>query len=109
VAAAEMAFAGGVGLTLRLSDLPRDASCGDVVAVGNAVALFSESSGRFLVEVAERDAVAFEASLVGESFACIGQTGGNVMRVIGMDGRTVLEASLQELKAAWQGGHVVHR
>ena len=46
-AAAEMAFAGGLGMHLSLAGVPRDA---DVTA--DAVLLFSESNSRFIVEVA---------------------------------------------------------
>jgi phosphoribosylformylglycinamidine (FGAM) synthase-like enzyme/phosphoribosylformylglycinamidine (FGAM) synthase PurS component len=105
VAAAEMAFAGGLGLTLRLAGLPRAPED----ALEDAVALFSESSGRFLVEVTGANAAAFEAEMDGLVWARLGRTGGDTLHVIGTDGQTAIEAGLNELKAAWQGGHVVHR
>lgn len=103
VAAAEMAFAGGIGLTLDLADLPRSADVGD-----DATALFSESSGRFLVEVAVEDGPAFEALLSGVAHAQIGVTGGNTLCVTGMQGHAILEAALEKLKTAWQGGVICH-
>jgi phosphoribosylformylglycinamidine synthase len=101
VAAAEMAFAGGIGLTIRLAELPAAAGVGDVAA------LLSESSGRFLVEVAEEHVAAFEA--IGSQgaalpWACVGRTGGERLRVLGRDGRTAIDAQLDALKRAWQGG-----
>jgi phosphoribosylformylglycinamidine synthase subunit PurSL len=67
VAAAEMAFAGRLGLDLNLAPVPcsPDVDRDDVV-------LFAESGGRFLVEVAPEDATAFEAALAGRPFARLG-------------------------------------
>ena len=73
----------------------------------DAAALYSESSGRFLVEVAEEDAPAFEAELEGLVWACIGHTGGDALQIAGLDGQAILAAPLRELKAAWQGERVV--
>ena len=99
VAAAEMAFAGGVGLTVRLQDLPRTDDVTD-----NLTALFSETGGRFLVEVAERDAAAFERAMDGIASACIGETGGDTLCIVGIDGSPAVQAGLGTLKTAWQGG-----
>ena len=99
VAAAEMAFAGGIGLTVRLQDLPRTDDVTD-----NVAALFSETGGRFLVEVAERDAAAFERAMDGIASACIGETGGDTLCIVGIDGSPAVQAGLDALKTAWQGG-----
>jgi phosphoribosylformylglycinamidine synthase len=104
VAAAEMAFAGVLGLTLRLADLPRADD-----ADHDAIALFSETSGRFLVEVAEADAAAFEAAVDGTVWAWVGETGGDALRVTGVEGLPVIEVGIGRLKAAWQGGGLVDR
>jgi phosphoribosylformylglycinamidine (FGAM) synthase-like enzyme len=70
--------------------------------------LCSESSGRFLVEVAEEHAAGFEACLGNgregaPAWACIGQTGGERLRVFGTGGQAVIESELDVLKSAWQG------
>ncbi len=104
VAAAEMAFAGGIGLTMRLADLPGAHGLEDDIA-----ALFSETSGRFLVEVAGGDAQRFEAELGGVPWACIGETGGSALRVWGLRSQVVIDLGLQPMKAAWQGGSGAHR
>src|SRR5204862_4097316 len=65
VAAAEMAFAGGVG-----ADLKR--SAGDELS--DAVWLFSESATRFLVEVTPEQSAAFELCFTGLPLANVGQT-----------------------------------
>jgi phosphoribosylformylglycinamidine synthase len=102
VAAAEMAFAGGIGLTLRLADL-RGAGGVAADALSDVIALFSETGGRFLVEVREADARAFEAVMGAAPWAWIGETGGAQMSVRGMDGQEALRIELELLKAAWQG------
>ncbi len=103
VAAAEMAFAGRIGLEIDLSALPRTAD----VASDDAT-LFSESCARFLVEVAPENAAAFEAALAGRPVAQIGQvTGDGALRVCGLESKIVIESSIQDLLQAWQGTEVV--
>jgi phosphoribosylformylglycinamidine synthase II len=120
VAAAEMAFAGGMGMTLHLADLPlagaKEADGASVAADEWLLgALFGESSGRFLVEVAEADAEAFEAAMAGAQTsevadqtsevyvaAQIGRTGGRMLRIF-LQERPVIELEVGRLKGAWQG------
>jgi phosphoribosylformylglycinamidine synthase II len=103
VAAAEMAFAGRLGLEMDLANLPRTADVNT-----DDVALFSESSTRFLVEVAPENAVAFEKALAGRPVAQIGQvTNDGALRVHGLAGNIVIERSIQDLLQAWQGTEVV--
>jgi phosphoribosylformylglycinamidine synthase len=104
VAVAEMAFAGDTGVTVRLADVPRSAQVNDDVS-----ALFSESCGRFLVEVAAADAAAFESEMGDTPWACIGATGGDTLHITGLQGQTIVEAGLSSLKAAWQGGDIAYR
>ena len=68
VAAAEMAFAGALGLRLDLAAVPRTPGLDD-----DATLLFSESPSRFLVELRPADAPAFEAALAGLPCARIGE------------------------------------
>ena len=81
VAAAEMAFAGGLGASINLSSVPYLASpAAETGGEGgrpaeslNVVALlFSESNTRFLCEVRPRDAATFEQTLRGIPHAPIG-------------------------------------
>jgi phosphoribosylformylglycinamidine synthase len=101
VAAAEMAFAGGIGLELCLGKLPFVAQDGVEPVFG---ALFGESSGRFLIQIGLDDAEAFERAMQGVPWACIGETGGSMLRVLSAEGQPVVEAELCTLKRAWQGG-----
>ena len=105
VAVAEMALAGRLGLTLDLALVPCAPSVG---ALHDVVALFAESGGRFLVEVAPEDAPAFERALAGCPLACLGRVSPErALRVRGLHGQTVLECAVDDLVRAWQGTEVV--
>ncbi len=98
VAAAEMAFAGGLGITLNLGKVP----LGEPI-VRNDTILFAESNTRFLVEVAPEDKGRFEQAMKGVEFAAIGEvTKGDRLEVYGVNGERVVSAPLAELKEAWQ-------
>jgi phosphoribosylformylglycinamidine synthase II len=93
VAAAEMAFSGALGLSLRLPPLlDRD----DRI-------LFSESPSRFLIEVGEGRAADFERLLAGVPCVRVGDVGGEARLVIrGRHGGVIVDESLHDLKEAWQ-------
>jgi phosphoribosylformylglycinamidine synthase II len=98
VAAAEMAFAGGLGMVIHLGQVP----LGEVINRDDCV-LFSESNTRFLVEVSPKDRQQFESMMAGIDFAAIGQiTEEERLEVYGLSGEIVLSSSIDELKEAWQ-------
>jgi phosphoribosylformylglycinamidine synthase len=98
VAAAEMAFAGGLGMVIDLAKVP----LGEAMNRDDYV-LFSESNTRFLVEVAPKDRRKFQSMMAGVDFAPIGEvTKERRLEIYGLDGRLVLSASIAELKEAWQ-------
>jgi phosphoribosylformylglycinamidine synthase len=98
VAAAEMAFAGGLGMVIHLGQVP----LGETMNRDDYV-LFSESNTRFLVEVAPEDRHQFEGMMAGVDFATIGQiTSKERLEVFGLNGKIVLSAFIAELKEAWQ-------
>lgn len=98
VAAAEMAFAGGVGITLNLGKVP----LGEPINRNDTI-LFAESNTRFLVEVAPDDKERFEGALGENVYAAIGEvTKGDRLEVYGIKGERVVSAPLAELKEAWQ-------
>jgi phosphoribosylformylglycinamidine synthase len=98
VAAAEMAFAGGLGIKLELDKVP----LGETISRSDNI-LFSESNTRFLVEVAPEDKGRFEGAMKGIDFAAIGQvTAGDRLEVYGFKGEKIVSATLAELKEAWQ-------
>ncbi|MEA3232653.1 MAG: AIR synthase-related protein, partial [Thermodesulfobacteriota bacterium] len=91
------AMGGGLGLSVDLSRLPvTDVDRDDQV-------LFSESAGRFIVSVDPRHRSAFETLFNGLPFAAIGQVEEKPDLIIrGMNGDSILNVSVQRLKAAWQ-------
>ena len=98
VAAAEMAFSGGLGLSIDLAVVPRtdDVDQDDLV-------LFSESNSRFVVEVRRGCERQFETLLANSRFASVGQiTGQSQFRVTGLSGEVVISAEIAHLKEAWQ-------
>jgi phosphoribosylformylglycinamidine synthase len=98
VAAAEMAFSGGLGMVLELAKVP----LGEPIARSDYI-LFSESNTRFLVEVAPKDKGRFEKAMSGIDFAEIGRiTADDKLEVYGINGERVVSAPLVELKEAWQ-------
>jgi len=96
-AAAEMALAGGLGLTLSLDNLPVE---GELDA---AARLFSESNTRFLCEVAPDKTAGFEATL-GDAvpLARVGEVNDSGRLVINSGEQSVIDAPINELKEAWQ-------
>ncbi|HLY09693.1 MAG TPA: AIR synthase-related protein, partial [Planctomycetota bacterium] len=97
VAAAEMAFAGGLGLRLDVANTaPED--------LPPVVALFSESASRFLVEVTPANRKAFEAVMDrGPVFAAeIGKVVADPTLTLAARDRLLVEESLRDLKDAWQ-------
>ena len=98
VAAAEMAFAGGLGMQLSLMDVPRDP---DVTA--DDALLFSESNSRFIVEVAPEKQEAFEKCMAGVPIGCIGTVIESTDFIVnGTDGSAVVETTIDRLKESWQ-------
>jgi phosphoribosylformylglycinamidine (FGAM) synthase-like enzyme len=98
VAAAEMAFAGGLGMIIHLDKVP----LGENIARNDSI-LFSESNTRFLVEVTPEDKERFEKAMKGIDLAAVGEvTKGDKLEVYGVNGKKIVAAPLAELKEAWQ-------
>ncbi len=105
VAAAEMAFAGGVGLTIRLPSVtvPGGGRGADADPLREDEALFSESASRILVEVSQEQAAAFEQAMSGHPLFRIGQfQPGPLFRVQDAQGEVIVEAELEKLRQAWE-------
>ncbi len=97
VAAAEMAFSGGYGIELDLRKVPRKTIERDDFV------LFSESNSRFLLEVADKDRHDLQALMKGKTYARIGTvTRTPRLRIRGLDGKVVLDASISDLRASWK-------
>ncbi len=108
VAAAEMAFAGELGMELELARVVLTG--GD--ASGNSAStfdpdsarLYSESCSRFLVEVAEGSAASFERALAGLPCAQVGRVVETKrFAARGVNGKPLFDLDLEELRRAHQG------
>ena len=98
VAMAEMAFAGGLGVSVYLKNVPRT---GPIYR--NDYVLFSESNSRFLVEVSPENEAQFMKVMKGVTMAQIGHVSQEqTLEVFGLNGEKVLSAPIAELKEAWQ-------
>jgi phosphoribosylformylglycinamidine synthase len=94
VAAAEMAFAGGIGADVILTQM---------ADLADEVGLFSESPTRWLVEIEPAKAPAFEACFANLPLVACGQTVAEKrLRIASRSGAWLIWASLTDLKAAWQ-------
>lgn len=103
VAAAEMAFAGELGARLDLAPI----ALGDFDAARvdrDALALFSESCTRFLVEVEPQRAAEFERALEGVDLARVGAVQSEPRLVITSGSRPIVDLALSQLRSAHQGG-----
>ncbi len=98
VAAAEMAFAGGLGIDLNLAPLAKRTSISD-----DAVLLFSESNSRFLVEVLPEKWSEFLDCIAGLPLSELGKvTNGPNVTIRGTKGETVIDSTWAQLKRTWQ-------
>ena len=110
VAAAEMAFAGGLGAKIRLSEVPSSVPAAERREGFDEVLLFSESNTRFLVEVPHANRLHFEAALVGVPFAHIGEvTDSGRLQVAAspvanrqLPSGWLVDLEIATLKEAWQ-------
>ncbi len=100
VAAAEMCLAGDRGARLVLTSVPFEGP-----EATDGALLWSESTGRFLVEVAEGRAAAFEGATAGLPRARVGSTtaegAGARLLVEGLRGAPLLDEPVEALRAAF--------
>jgi phosphoribosylformylglycinamidine synthase len=99
-----MAFAGGLGAEISLSDVPfRNRYAARGVKRSDSV-LFSESNTRFIAEVGKDDREAFEKAMKGAVIGMIGRVIDHKDFVVyGLDGKVAVRSDIDELKEAWQG------
>ncbi|MBU1934396.1 phosphoribosylformylglycinamidine synthase subunit PurL [Patescibacteria group bacterium] len=106
VALAEMAFAGGLGIEAFLREVPYVAQGSRLKAQGserNDVVLFSESNTRFIAEVRKKDKDRFEKAMKGVPIGLLGRvTAGKDFKIYGLEGRKIVDVSIDKLKEAWQ-------
>ncbi len=93
VAAAEMAFAGNIGMRINCENVPNETDKSHKL-------LFSESNSRFIVEVARGKEEEFE-KITGA--ARIGETIAEKKLIISKGGSKLIDADIDELKKVWKG------
>ena len=98
VAVAEMAFAGGFGMTLSLKNVPT----GEDIAHDDFL-LFSESNSRFIVEIEPRYQSVFEEHMKNVPIGCIGTVIASPEFIVdGLTDRRIINSSIDSLKSSWQ-------
>lgn len=99
-AAAEMTLAGQLGADLDLRGLQEQADLADP-----AVALFSESNTRFLVEIEPANQQAFETLFKGLPLVQLGTvSSGETLTITSGAGKPLVSQTWKALKKAWQSG-----
>jgi phosphoribosylformylglycinamidine synthase len=98
VAAAEMAFASGFGMTLNLSAVVTEGPINK-----NDTILFSESNSRFIVEVRPEHQQQFETLLKNIPWGLLGKvTAEPILKINGLNNKLVVNENIHDLKEAWQ-------
>lgn len=98
VSLAESAFSGMVGAKIDLRKVQRTED-----TLRNDTILFSESNGRILVSVTEKNVDAFVEMMEGTDTSGIGEvTSSGFVKVVGLDGSNVINLSIQDLKKSWK-------
>ena len=100
VAAAEMAFAGGLGVKLDIQNMQLEGE----IAAGDAdwVRLFAESNTRFLCEVTPENEQAFLAQLEKLPVTLLGQVTSDPQVVVDNGDQNLINQNIASLKEAWQ-------
>jgi phosphoribosylformylglycinamidine synthase subunit PurSL len=102
VAVAEMGFAGGLGAEIELDRVPMRRGLPETVPSRlGQVRLFAESNTRFVCEIPQGAVAGFRKCLEGIPCEDIGQVCGHNRVAFRDSGSVVLQAGLEELKAAW--------
>ena len=104
VAAAEMSFAGGLGVELDLAAVP----VASAARLSDTAVAFSEDPSRYLLEMDEHDAQALcgELASLGIAAAVIGRVTEGASFVVRRGTETVMTAEVDALRAAWDGGAI---
>jgi len=97
VAAAEMAFAGGLGVEIDIAGMLNNSDLQPVHA------LFAEDAGRFLVEVRPENCDAFEQIVKDIPHTRLGEITEEKKIIIKNGSNVIIDVSTDEAKQAWKG------
>ncbi|MDD5023091.1 MAG: phosphoribosylformylglycinamidine synthase subunit PurL [Candidatus ainarchaeum sp.] len=96
VSLSECSIGGNLGIDIDLGLVPRDTENEDEI-------LFSESAGRFVVSVNDRNISKFEKTLEGIKFAKIGRVRGDKRLIIRRNERILVNEDVEILERIWKG------
>lgn len=105
VAAAEMAFSGGLGIKIFLGGVPYEVKSKKEKgkSLRNDTILFSESNSRFVVEVDRKKQKVFEKAMAAVPIGLVGcVTKKKEFKVYGLNTKVCLKADIDKLKQCWQ-------
>ncbi len=97
VALAEMAFAGGLGMDVDLDTAIKHEDCNRPHEI-----LFSESCGRYVIEIEPDKFDGFASVMLNLPFAQVGQVSDSAKVNISLAGKKFIDAGIYDLKEAWQ-------
>jgi phosphoribosylformylglycinamidine synthase len=92
-----MAFAGGFGLDVDLETVIKGDDCSRPDAI-----LFSESCGRYVIEIEPDKFDGFASAMLNLPFAQVGKVSDNSKVKISLAGESFIDAEIADLKQAWQ-------
>ncbi len=95
-----MTMAGRLGLDIRLADIPLAENCSGLAP---EAVLFSESSGRFIVTIAENNREKFEKLFAGMAVSCVGRVSDSHdhLKIFNGEDRAIVDLSVAELDNAF--------
>lgn len=96
VALAECSIGGVLGVDIELNDVPRETENEDAI-------LFSESAGRFIVTIDEKNKDKFEKIMDGIRFSKIGRVRGDRRFIIRRNGSIIANEDVEILERFWKG------
>ncbi|MHC4840274.1 MAG: phosphoribosylformylglycinamidine synthase subunit PurL [Planctomycetota bacterium] len=96
VAVAEMCISGRVGATVNLSASLTDDGADD------ATLLFSESNSRIVLEVSPANVEGLKMVFDGLPLFEIGEVGGDLLTINGMEGSSLISSAVSELVTSWR-------
>ncbi len=103
ICGAEMCIGSGIGMELSMSDVPFEGSEKTMEAL-----LFSESPGRFLIEVSPENSSAFERLFEGLPVELIGKTHKGNFKILDLEGDICVNLPIEKITNAFTSGLDLH-
>ena len=97
IALAESAFSGMIGVDINLDKITNKEN-----DLNDISKLYSESCGRFIIEIGKENKAIFEEHFKEVSYSCIGKTTISNLLKVSSKGRIIIEDELDHLKESWK-------